>query len=84
MVGHECVIVQCSNWILDPITQPFNPVADRHVAQRNMHVLDASAGKAVFNLRLTNAFPFAVTAAVGRFDSTFAGRSRNLNQRASG
>ncbi len=63
--GHECVIVQCSNWILDPITQPFNPVADRHVAQRNLHVLAATPGtKAVFDLRLNNAFPFSVTAAV--------------------
>ncbi len=63
--GHECVIAQCSNWILDPITHPFNPVADRHVAQRNLHVLAAAPGtKAVFDLRLTNAFPFLVTAAV--------------------
>jgi hypothetical protein len=35
--GHECLIVQCT-CPQDPITVPFQPVLDRHVAQRNITV----------------------------------------------
>ncbi|MCL9844145.1 hypothetical protein [Ralstonia solanacearum] len=41
--GHECVFVQCDNHVLDPLLLPFQPWADRHVGQRNMHVLQAVA-----------------------------------------
>lgn len=41
--GHECVFVQCDNHVLDPLLLPFQPWADRHVGQRNMHVLPAVA-----------------------------------------
>ncbi|WP_459204454.1 hypothetical protein ACQVRV_18790 (plasmid) [Ralstonia pseudosolanacearum] len=39
--GHECVFVQCDNHVLDRLRLPFPPWADRHVGQRNMHVLQA-------------------------------------------
>ncbi len=42
--GHECLMVNCSNWLADPIIDPFEPILDRHVGQRNVHVVQASAG----------------------------------------
>lgn len=39
--GHECVFVQCDNHVLDRLRLPFQPWADRHVGQRNMHVRQA-------------------------------------------
>lgn len=39
--GHECVMVNCDNHILDPILAPFQPWSDRHVGQRNLAVLPA-------------------------------------------
>lgn len=42
--GHECLMVHCSNAILDPITQPFQPTLDRHVGQRNITVLQGNPG----------------------------------------
>lgn len=56
--GHECLEVNCSNHILDPIIYPFQPRLDRHVGQRNIHVLEAAAGETVaFSLELNNFFP---------------------------
>lgn len=37
--GHECAMVNCDNHVLDPILDPFHPWNDRHVGQRNLHVL---------------------------------------------
>ncbi|WP_369069567.1 hypothetical protein [Kineococcus terrestris] len=63
--GHECVVVSVSSWIADPIRAPFSPATDRHVGQRNLHVIDPSAAaRTTYSLTLTNAFPFAVTAEV--------------------
>ncbi len=42
--GHECLIVNCNNAILDPIKHPFYSWLDRHVGQRNLTVLKGSPG----------------------------------------
>ena len=56
--GHECLIVNCTNHILDPIIRPFQPRLDRHAAQRNVHVAQAPAGENVaFTIDLNNVFP---------------------------
>lgn len=58
--GHECLLVNCGNAILDPIIHPFQPTLDRHVGQRNVHVIEASAGATVkFELQINNLFPIA-------------------------
>jgi hypothetical protein len=58
--GHECLIVNCSNYVLDPIRQPFQPVLDRHVGQRNVHVVEGKAGTTIpFMLWINN--PFSLT-----------------------
>jgi hypothetical protein len=43
--GHECLIVRAAS-VGDTVgaTHPFEPWGDRHVAQRNMHVIAAAAG----------------------------------------
>jgi len=41
--GHECLFVTADNPIFDPVQAPFQPWADRHVGQRNVHVLPATA-----------------------------------------
>lgn len=43
--GHECLIVNTSAPMLDPITSPYHSWLDRHVGQRNMHVVQASGGQ---------------------------------------
>jgi hypothetical protein len=48
--GHECLMVNSSNWIGDPILQPFQPVQDRHVGQRNVHVIVGPPGMMVTTL----------------------------------
>lgn len=56
--GHECLMVHCSNPILDPLMQPFQPRLDRHVGQRNITVLKGKAGdKVKFAISLNNLFP---------------------------
>ena len=53
--GHECLKVNCTSPILDPITAPFEPQLDRHVGQRGIAVLSTSAGHTVdFQLALNN------------------------------
>jgi hypothetical protein len=55
--GHECLKVNCSNWVLDPIIQPFQPRLDRHAGQRNITVLEAGAGETIsFTVELNNLF----------------------------
>lgn len=68
--GHVCSMVNCSNWILDPIQKPFQPTLDRHVGQRNLHVVAGKAGmKIKFLLNVTNIFPFELRVLVlARFD----------------
>lgn len=56
--GHECLKVNCTNAILDPITAPFDPRVDRHVGQRNVTVLPAQAGETLpFQMELNNFLP---------------------------
>ncbi len=63
--GHECLMVNCSNPILDPITAPFEPRVDRHVGQRNITVLQGQAGaNLAFRLELNNIFPLAMKTTV--------------------
>ncbi len=56
--GHECLLVSCSNYVLDPLIDPFEPTLDRHVAQRNIAVVNAAAGASIpFRLQMNNLFP---------------------------
>jgi hypothetical protein len=56
--GHECLKVNCTNPIADPITAPFQPTVDRHVGQRNITVLQGQAGATLsFRLELNNILP---------------------------
>lgn len=59
--GHECLIVNCTSPILDPIKQPYQVSLDRHVGQRNVTVLEAVAGQTVhFRVSVNNFFPAPV------------------------
>jgi hypothetical protein len=61
--GHECLVVNCSNHVLDPMLQPFQAVLDRHVGQRNVHVVTAPPGSSfTFVLDINNLFPIQTTA----------------------
>lgn len=63
--GHECLKVNCSNLILDPITQPFQPSLDRHVGQRNISVIPGGIGETIhFTLTVNNVFPMSLKARV--------------------
>jgi hypothetical protein len=62
-LGHECLLVNCSNYVLDPIIYPFQPTLDRHVGQRNMHVGEASAGETITLSTVINN-PFAIPIAM--------------------
>jgi hypothetical protein len=59
--GHECLVAQVYDPVSDPVVAPFNPVQDRHVAQRNISVVQLPTGKALTfnffsqNLALTQA-----------------------------
>ncbi len=58
--GHECLKVNCTDPILDPITAPFQPKLDRHVGQRNVTVLEGAAGARMkFDLELNNFLPIS-------------------------
>jgi hypothetical protein len=52
--GHECLIVRCFEPLTDPLgPDPWAAWDDRHVGQRNIHVVDAaSPGVAQISLRL--------------------------------
>jgi hypothetical protein len=58
--GHECLMVNCSNHVADPVLQPFQPTLDRHVGQRNVHIIEGKASMIVpFTLEVNNVFPIA-------------------------
>lgn len=58
--GHECLMVNCTNYIMDPIRYPFQPQLDRHPGQHNVHVVSASAAETVIlKLNVSNLFPIA-------------------------
>jgi hypothetical protein len=63
--GHECLMVNCSNPILDPITSPFQPTLDRHVGQRNIAVLQPQAGHFIeFPFNISNLLPLSARVSV--------------------
>lgn len=63
--GHECVMVNCSCWLSDPILYPFQPMLDRHVGQKNLHVVAGKAGqKLVYTLQVNNVFPIEMHALI--------------------
>jgi hypothetical protein len=43
--GHECLVAQVYEPVSDPLVAPFQPKLDRHVAQRNVSVVQVQAGK---------------------------------------
>lgn len=43
--GHECVLAEAAPLYGDPITAPLDPVNDRHVCQKNLHVIAVEAGQ---------------------------------------
>ncbi|MDG1573276.1 hypothetical protein OZ410_13180 [Robiginitalea sp. M366] len=55
--AHQCLKVNCTNHLLDPIRHPFQPKLDRHAGQRNVTVQESPAG-ATFSLtlKLNNTF----------------------------
>jgi hypothetical protein len=82
--GHECVIVNCSSPILDPIVQPFQPALDRHVGQRNLAVLQAGQNQVVhFGVNVNNFFPLPARIAVGaRIEhAVAAGKASSMTER---
>jgi hypothetical protein len=61
--GHECLFVNCDDYLLDPIVYPSQPVLDRHAGQRNITVIPAAPGEMIkFNLEFNNIFPYLSTA----------------------
>jgi hypothetical protein len=56
--GHECLLVNCSNDLLDPIAYSLRPTLDRHAGQRNVTVVAAKPGQLqTFPLWTTNPAP---------------------------
>ena len=82
--GHECLVVNCTNPILDPIAQPFQPRLDRHVGQRNITVVQSLPGQMVeFSLVVSNLFPLAartiITARVEYLATSLRDRKKRMN-----
>jgi len=68
--GHECVMVNTSCALADPILQPFQPLLDRHVGQKNLHVVPGHAGQTLmYTLQVNNIFPIPMQTTIAvRFD----------------
>ncbi len=63
--GHECLLAEAYVPGADPLTTPMDPVADRHVGQKNEQLVTAGAGQAFrFGLTVANLSPLAQTATV--------------------
>jgi hypothetical protein len=63
--GHECLIVNCTNDIADPISLPFLAQFDRHVGQKNVTVVAASPGQTThFKVFINNIAPMAMEVVV--------------------
>jgi hypothetical protein len=59
--GHECLIVNTTNPVRDPIQHPFQAWLDRHVGQRNVMVTAAAPGQMIrIPLAARNIFPMTV------------------------
>lgn len=53
--GHECVFAEAWAPYYDPITAPLEPVTDRHVCQKNLHVVEAEPGTRIaFPVHMAN------------------------------
>ena len=50
--GHECLVVEASIPVFDPLTDPMQPVDDRHVGQKNEQLLTLPAGQS-FKFKLS-------------------------------
>jgi hypothetical protein len=56
--GHECLLVNCTNDLLDPLAFAFRPTLDRHVGQRNISVLPGKPGQVLsFQVWVNNPAP---------------------------
>jgi hypothetical protein len=63
--GHECLLAEAYVPGLDPLTTPMDPVADRHVGQKNEQLVTAGAGQMIrIGLTVANLSPMAQTATV--------------------
>lgn len=67
--GHECLFVEVT-CTADPVTQPFRPDLDRHMAQRNVQVTQTTTAMA---LTLHNPFRTEVLTVVGARTNRFYG-----------
>lgn len=64
--GHECLVAHVYDPISDPLVAPFNTMADRHVGQRNISVVEAAPGQSLaFTLSVEN---LALLAATSRLE----------------
>ena len=53
--GHECVFAEAWVPFFDDITSPLDPVNDRHVCQKNLHVIEVAKAKSFsFEIGVTN------------------------------
>lgn len=60
--GHECLVAHVYDPLSDPLVAPFNTMADRHVGQRNVSVVEAAPGQALaFVLSVENLSMLAET-----------------------
>lgn len=56
--GHECILAEAWAPELDPLIAPLDPVTDRHVGQKNLHVIQVANGKSFrFVLEAMNISP---------------------------
>jgi hypothetical protein len=63
--GHQCLLVNSTCDINDPIAAPFQPQFDRHAGQRNVTVIQGGAGQVVsLSLRINNIAPMAMRTTV--------------------
>jgi hypothetical protein len=67
--GHECLVVRASQPALDPLSgPPWDASSNRHVGQRNIHVMSAAeaAAKPTLPIAVGPLFDAAAQVAVGR------------------
>lgn len=79
--GHECLYAEVT-CLLDPVTSPFRPDVDRHVAQKNVSVADPSKPFAL-QLSVGNPFTGAADTQLLLQSVTVKGAARLFNADAS-
>lgn len=70
--GHECLVVRISQPVTDPLSgPPWDARSNRHVAQRNIHVMSAAeaAAKPTLGIAVGPLFGGAAQVAVARADT---------------